>query len=149
MPEKKDWIAMLTFIVLISTTLGTTIYNYSTVNSKVESISIEIEKRAKKIDQLNAVSEEVIRLQGNVSSNTRLLEISTSKLDSLKDTTNDMKQKAATLSVIVESLDGTLTKVNDTLERINNTVIIVNSELKTIKKDVEELKEESQNNDRK
>lgn len=146
--EKKDLISLVSLMILIVTTLGSTIYNYSTVNSKVEHINNELSDRKVYISKYGELDKEVGLIKSEVSRNGSDLINNEIKIIQISDRINGMQQQSATISVIVEALNDTLHKVNGTLEKLNNTVIIVNSDLKSLQEDVKELKEEK-SNDRK
>lgn len=145
METRKDWIAILTFCMLMFTTIGTSIYKYSTINSKVEGMILDIGEITSDLSNQIEIDKQIVIIESDMKHLQGTTKLHTVKIDGLTTRTNEVQQQAALVNLVVEYLNSTLSKVNDTLDKLNDTVIIVNGDLKSIQKDVDELKRQSHN----
>lgn len=142
---KKNLIATLMFCFVVSSFVGSSIFSYSTLNSKVAAVELELNKRSKNIENQILIDKRLSALENKVLLKFEVIDDINKNIEILSRQSHDFKSQNVVMNNAVVALNNTLDKMNQTLDKLNETVIIVSQDVSHLKNEVDDIKKEVRN----
>ena len=112
---KQNLMATVTFLFVILSFVGSQVFSYSTLKSKVSQVEEDIDKYETNIEKQIDMEKRISSLEGSSLIKLKRIDNLDRDVDNLSQQSQDFKAQSMVVNQAVVTLNGTLDKMNNTL----------------------------------